>query len=152
MNRSVRTLSALLAVLGLSKIFVPTAMTHLFTLDTVVALAGLLVAVVAVGVWLGPLRFLTGSSVSRIFGFAVLVVGVASISSPTLLGMRATYLPIADIFMIIEAGIVLQLIGLERKIPETLSPWLAISVISQLLWARYGRSLTTTSTTKVRSL
>ena len=152
MNRSVRTLTSLIAFLGLTKIFAPSLVAHLFSLDTVVALAGILVAVIVVGVWLGPLRFLTGSSVTRVLGFGILALGIASISSPTLLGMRGTYVPIADIFMIIEGGIVLQLIGLERKIPETLSPWLAISVTSQLLLARLGRSLPAPETPKVRSI
>lgn len=138
MNRSGQTVSALIAAIGVTKILFPAVITQFFALDKSVALIALAVAVIAYGVWYGPLRFLSGSVVTGFLGLAILVVGAASISTPTLLGLRGTYLPIADIFLLLESGIVLQMIGLEKKKPETLSPVLAISLISQLLMRRFG--------------
>ena len=140
MNRSGQTVSALIAVIGVSKILFPAAVSQFFALDKSVALIALAVAVLAYGVWYGPLRFLSGSSLAGLLGLSTIVVGAISIYSPTLLGLRGTYLPIADILLIIESGIVLQLIGLEKKQPGTLSPLILTSLIGQLLVRRLSHS------------
>ncbi|MBC7708200.1 hypothetical protein H7Y63_03185 [Polaromonas sp.] len=147
MNRSGQTLSTLLATLGTVKILLPVALLQLFALDKSVALFGVTVAVIAFGVWFGPLKFLSGSSLTQFLGLTTIIAGILIISSPTLLGMRGTYLPIADIFVIIESGILLQIIGLERKQPETLSPMVAISAVSQLLHRRVSRPNSATHAT-----
>ncbi|MDL2342396.1 MAG: hypothetical protein QFB87_04950 [Patescibacteria group bacterium] len=150
MNRSGQMVSGLLATLGTVRILIPALLAQLFALDKPVALFGIAVAVIAYGVWYGPLKFLAGSSITRFMGLIILVLGIASISSPTLLGLRGTYLPIADIFVMIEAGIVMQMIGLEQKQPETLSPLVALSVIFQLLSARI-RPAIAENTAKIRN-
>lgn len=152
MNRSGQTVSAFIAIIGITKILFPALMSHLFALDKSVALIAVAVAVVAYGVWYGPLRFLSGSSLTGLLGLGVLAIGAASISSPTLFGLRETYLPIADIFILLESGIVLQMIGLEKKQAETLAPLLALSVISQVLVGRLGRSVNTTQVPKARNV
>lgn len=127
MNRSGQAVSALLAIIGVSKLLFAPAVGQLFALDQPVALIALAVSVIAFGIWYGPLRLLSGSSVTRFLGLTVLVMAAASVYSPTLLGLRGTYLPVADIFLLVESGILLQMIGLERKQPETLRPFLLLS-------------------------
>lgn len=147
MNTSGRTLASVLAILGSVKILEPNVLGQMFAMDNGIALLAISVAVIAYGVWYGPLRFLSGSSVTRFFGLTILFAGVVSIVSPTLLGIRATYVPIADVFMLIESGIVLQLIGLQRKEPETLSPLLFMSLVGQLLLRRASHSRLPASST-----
>ena len=132
MNRSGQAVSAFIAGIGLIKILVPSVIASLFALDISVALITLAIAVLSFGVWYGPLRFLSGSRLSSFLGLSILAVAVISINSPTLLGFRGTYLPVADIFLLIESGIVMQMIGLERKPPQTLSPMWGLRVLSQL--------------------
>ncbi len=144
MNRSGQIVGAFIATIGITKILFPAAISQFFALDTAVALVALAVAVLAYGVWYGPLRFLSGSSLTGLTGLAIVVIGATCIGSPTLLGLRANYLPIADIFLLLESGIVLQMIGLEKKRPGTLSPLLmislVISLVGQSLVRRFSRS------------
>ena len=132
MNRSGQAVSAFIAGIGLIKILVPSVTASLFALDTPVALITLAISVLSFGVWYGPLRFLSGSRLSSCLGLSILAAAVVSISSPTLLGFRGTYLPVADIFLLLESGIVVQMIGLARKHPQTLSPMFGPRVLSQL--------------------
>lgn len=151
MNRSGQTVGALIALIGVTKILMPTLTGQFFALDTPVALVALAIVAVAYGVWYGPLRFLSGSSVAGLMGLVVLALGASCIASPTLLGLRGTYLPAADIFLLLESGIVLQMIGLEKKHPETLSPLVVVSVISQLLIRRFSHSSRPAHATAVSS-
>ena len=137
MNRSGQTVSAVIAIIGIAKVCFPAVLVSLFALDKSVALIAIAIAILAFGVWYGPLGFLSGSSVTGFLGLAVLVLGGFSISSPTLLGLRGTYLPIADIFLLLESGILLQMIGLEKKQSQTLSPLAIMSLASQLVMRRY---------------
>ena len=151
MNRSGQIVSALIAIIGTSKLLFPAAIGQLFALDKPVAFIALAVAVVAYGVWHGPLRFLSGSAITGLLGLSVLAFGAVSISSPTLLGIRGTYLPVADIFLMLEAGIVLEMIGLEKKRSQTFSPLLMLSVASQLLFNRQTRAAGPAHSSKARS-
>ena len=148
MNRTGKMLAATVAGLAVIKILAPGAVAQFFAVDKSIALFALAIAVIAYGVWLGPLRFLSGSTFTRLCGFIVLAAGIATISSPTLVGLRSTYLPVTDIFLIVESGIILQLVGLERKQVVSLSPMVVISLITQLMVRRLGRSPTPVSATR----
>ena len=147
MNRSGQAVSTFIAGVGLTKILVPSALASFFALDASVALIALAISVLSFGVWYGPLRFLSGSRLSSFLGLNILAVAIVSISSPTLLGFRGTYLPVADIFLLLESGIVLQMIGLERKRPQTLAPLWGPRVFSQLFTRPFSH--VTRSTTAV---
>lgn len=136
MNRTGLTISALIASLGAAKILFPSTIAAMFALDTAPALLALFTAVVAYGVWYGPLKFLSGSHLIGTAGLAALTFGAFSVISPTLLGTRSAYLPVADMFMLIESGIVLLMIGLEKKPKRGLSPLVVISLVWQVLQRR----------------
>lgn len=146
MNRSGLILSALIATIGALKILFPAEVATMFALDTSVALFAVLTAVIAYGVWRGPLNFLSGSFILGTIGFASIAFGVGSIISPTLMGLRSSFIPIADIFLLVETGIILQMIGLERKQRPALSPLLVLSLVWQLLPGRAQRAEATAST------
>lgn len=140
MNRSGRILSITLATIGAAQLLFPQFIAQLFALDKEASLFAVGVAVVAYGVWLGPLRFLTGSFTLRFLGIAAIIAGAASLNSPTLGGLRTNYLPIADMFMMIESGILLSIVGYEAKPQRRLSPMLLVSVVSQLMYRRLSRA------------
>lgn len=121
MNKTGLSLSAALAAVGAARILFPEVISQFFSLDPAVAIISLVTAVLAYGVWFGPLSFLSGSKIVRLLGLMVFAVGIMAIYSPTLLGSRQAYLPIADIFLILESGVVFQLIGLEKKTQNGIS-------------------------------
>lgn len=139
MNRSGLLLSAALGIIGVARILFPNQLLQLFSLDPLIAIISLVTAFIALGVWYGPLNFLSGSVFVRFMGLAVFIAGLAAIYSPTLLGSRQTYLPIADIFLFLESGVVLQLIGLERKAANALSPLMVIGILGTIVARRFHR-------------
>lgn len=132
MNRTGVALSAMLAVIGGTQILFPESVAQLFALDTAPALLAVLIAVIAYGAWFGPLKFVLGSWTIRIIGLATFMIGLSFIISPTIFGLRAAFLPIADIFLIIESGVMLQLLGLEKKQSGSLVKVPLVSMSSQL--------------------
>lgn len=139
MNRTGLALSAVLAAVGATQLLFPTEVAALYTLDSSVALFALSAAVLSYGVWFGPLKFLLVSRTLRLLGSIISVAALASISSPTLWGLRESFVPIVDIFLVLETGIMLQLIGLEKKQQNVPSPLGYFSSASQLFQRRLNR-------------
>lgn len=139
MNKTGLMLIGIVAIIGITKILYPASIMPLFTLDAVVAMFAVLAAVIAYGIWFGPLRFLSGSYILGSLGLASLLFAVGSIASPTLLGTRDSFVPLADVFMMLETGIVLSMIGLEKKPERALSPLLVFSLVWQLVQRRLQR-------------
>lgn len=138
-------LCSLLTTLGFLKIFQPVYLGHFFALDSPTALFAISSGLLAFGIWYGPLKSLAGSLLLRTFGSTLLVIGLASVLSPTLLGLRNTFLPLADVFVIIESGIILQLIGLEPKIMPVTTSLAYGNFFSQLLLQSLSRPRTATA-------
>jgi len=61
------------------------------------------------------LKFLSGSRLIRLTGSVIFAAGLISISSLSLWVLRESFVPVADIFLVIETAIMLQLVGLEKK-------------------------------------
>ena len=151
MNRSGLALSGTIAIIGAARILFPEQVTGLFSLDISVAVIAIFIALVGYSVWLGPFNFLSGSWLMRLAGFAIFAFGLLSINSPTLLGARENYLPIADIFLFVESGILLQMIGMERKTVDTLMPVTLLNTVGHSINSklrRPGSSVSVSTTTR----
>ena len=135
----------LLTTVGLLKFILPVYIGHFFALDGPIALFAIGFGLLAFGIWYGPLKSLAGSPLLRSFGITLLCIGITSVLSPTLLGLRNTYLPIADMFVVIESGIILQLIGLEPKITPVITAAAYGNFFSQLLLQSLSQPRTATA-------
>ena len=141
MRKNLLLLSSPLLLLGALRILAPQTLFRFAGLDSPF---GLLALAIASGVLLLTSHWWERIDFRRIFGLAAaicLVLTIALVNSPTLWGLRSTYLSLLDIFVILDSGLLFALAALEEK-DESLPAFAAAAVYTQLLmrrWRRIGR-------------
>ncbi|MDB5184811.1 MAG: hypothetical protein JWN38_619 [Candidatus Saccharibacteria bacterium] len=128
MQSAVGFISAPVSLICLARLIVPARMSQLMALDGTVAWVGLLVTLTALVMafeWAKslPVHFMLG-----FMGAGMLAIGLFGMYSPTLAGARLTYLPLLDIIILIESGIVMLLLGSEPRQMEVSDMWPALPI------------------------
>lgn len=115
MRKVVVQLSQILLAVCVARIVAPGLVLNLMGLDFSFAAFGSLVA-------LGLIAFTAPSWDHVDFSHLLWPLAIASfgmfaigLSEPTLWGERATYIPVSDLFVVLESGVVLSLAALQKK-------------------------------------
>lgn len=141
MRRAVLFLSVCLLTIGLTDLLFPSFLVNLFALDRGIALTGAAVGFLGIANGMPPLQHVNLRVVFRALGLALIGAALYTVNSPTYGGLRATYVPVTDIFIMLESGITALLLSTEVY-EEALPPFAYASVVLQLLYNRFSGRLT----------
>jgi hypothetical protein len=129
MQSVVGFLSTAVGIVSAAYILFQQNMSTLIGLDRPVAVAGLALSMISF-MWLyGWLRSPVVAMVLRAIGLAALATALYSLFSPTFGGIRATYIPIFDTVILIEAGIICLLLSDQQPKAVPIDP-LALLLLS----------------------
>lgn len=134
MRRATGLINLFIIIVTLGAAAYPASWGRTFSVDPSVAAAMLSIGVAVflyrhtrLGKW--DLSFL-----SRAAGIAMFLFTAVAIYTPTLAGLRDTYLPTMDMLLTLEAGILLLIVSLEPK-PNAIKPSLYLPLVP---WALPG--------------
>ncbi|HET9173989.1 MAG TPA: hypothetical protein VFN56_01765 [Candidatus Saccharimonadales bacterium] len=124
-----------LLALGVVRLIDPHLLFKFAGLDSSFAVIGISIAL-AVFTVTGPLsRWLDFRSILALGSIACFVLLIIMLNSPTLLGLRATYLSVLDMFVVFESSLLFALGALQPK-TETMSVFTAIAILGEVLLAK----------------
>ena len=135
MRKAILFLSIWLAVIGSLRLIVPHWLTQFVALDVTAAWLAIAVAGLAL---LNGLRWFSLLDLRPLFltlGVVLIAATGFGINSPTFGDIRQTYVPLADLFLTLESGIVMLLLAAEES-DEALSPLVYLSLIATYLYRR----------------
>ena len=145
MRTTVLFISTCLFILGSLRLVAAASFTQFMALDPIVAWLAIGVATVAFAQGLRLFSLLDVRFMFRALGSVLLITVFYGINSPTFGDMRQNYVPVTDLFMVSESGIVMLLLAAERT-KEALSPLVYLSLISTYFYRRVEAHLSAGST------
>jgi hypothetical protein len=151
MRKTILLISTCLLSIGALRLLSPAVTTQFMALDPVIA--GLAVGVAGLALANHPSRYrlVDFRFIFKALGSALLVATFYGLNSPTFGDLRQTYVPVADLFIMVESGIVMLLLAAEEA-DEALSPLIYLSLLMTYLHRRLGARLAPPLTTSHRKL
>lgn len=140
MRKAVVFISTGLLIIGTLRLIASASVSQLMALDPAVAWLAIGVAGLAYANGSRWLSLLDLRLIFRALGLTLLITTAYSINSPTFGDIRQTYVPVADLFIALESGIVMLLLAAEKS-AEALSPLVYLSLIATYLYRRLGARL-----------
>lgn len=130
MRRGTVFLGTFLVLIGTLRLGVPFLFGHLMALDAFVALLAIGVGVVALVNGSSYVRLVDLRVAFKALGATLLLCVLIGINSPTFGDIRQTYIPITDLFVVLESSIVMFLLASEEPdATEALSSRMYISLV-----------------------
>ena len=140
MRKAVLFISIWLLIIGTLRLAAAAPFNHFMALDPVVA--GLAIGIGGLALANGSrwFRLLDLRLIFEALGLTLLITAAYGINSPTFGDLRQTYVPIADLFIVLESGIVMILLAAEKS-TKALSPLVYLSLIATFLYRRLAARL-----------
>lgn len=135
MRKAILFLSSWLAIIGALRLIAPHWLSQLIAIDVIAAWLAIAVAGLALANGLRWFSLLDLRTFFRALGVVLLVTTCYGINSPTFGDIRQTYVPLTDLFIALESGIVMLLLSAEKS-DEALSPLVYLSLIATYLYRR----------------
>ena len=135
MRRAVLILGTFLLSIGTLRLAAPGIFLHLMALDPIVALLGIVAGAAVILNGTSYARFIDLRFVFRVVGITLLAAVIYGVNSPTFGDMRDTYVPVGDLFVALESGIVMLLLAAEKN-EEAVTPLVYLTLAATYLYRR----------------
>lgn len=145
MRKTILFIGTWLFIIGTLRLIAPHSLTQFMALDPAVAWLSIGTAVLAFANGSRWFSLLDLRFIFRALGMTLLIIAIYGVNSPTFGDMRQTYVPVADLFLALESGIIMLLLAAEKS-AEALSPLVYLSLIGTYFYRRLGARLSTAST------
>ena len=140
MRKAVVFISTGLLIIGTLRLIASASVSQFMALDPAVAWLAIGVAGLVYANGSRWLSLLDLRLIFRALGLMLLITAAYGINSPTFGDIRQTYVPVTDLFIVLESGIVMLLLAAEKS-AEALSPLVYLSLIATYLYRRLGARL-----------
>ncbi len=142
MRRGTVCLGTFLVLIGVLRLGAPLLLGHFMALDSIVALLAVGVGVLALVNGLSYVQLFDLRVAFKALGVTLLLCVLIGINSPTFGDIRQTYIPIMDLFVILESSIVMFLLASEEPdADEALATRIYISLVIHHFYHRVSARL-----------
>lgn len=133
MGKTSALLSSVLVFIGSARLITPEVVSQILSISVPMAVLSIATGLFVFMYNLTSIGRVDISPLLRALSFALLLMGAISLYTPTLGSLRETYLPLTDIFLMFETGMLLGLASFEPR--EDSAPVTAyLSLAFFVLW------------------